>query len=78
MKHRLRTPILVGSSVGALVTGGLYGLLLQSRRSPQRVRSTRRGVMDCSLEQHEVNVMALQLNWTHTATDVTYNNAMQP
>ena len=35
--------LLVGSSVGALVTGGLLFLLLQSRRSPQRVRSTRRG-----------------------------------
>ena len=35
--------LLVGSSVGALVTGGVLFLLLQSRRSPQRVRSTRRG-----------------------------------
>ena len=31
--------------------------------------------MDCSSEQREVSTMALQLNWTHTATDVTYNNA---
>ena len=35
--------LLVGSTVGALVTGGVLFLLLQSRRSPQRVRSTRRG-----------------------------------
>lgn len=35
--------LLVGSTVGALVTGGVLFLLLQARRSPQRVRSTRRG-----------------------------------
>ncbi|MBU88888.1 MAG: hypothetical protein CMA57_00605 [Euryarchaeota archaeon] len=35
--------LLVGSTVGVLVTGGVLFLLLQARRSPQRVRSTRRG-----------------------------------